>query len=89
MQLDQFLHEREPDSAAFLGAPARTFDAVEAVEQPRDLTRQVYPFRYRARSVALRRPTSRNETSISPSNVNLKALEMRLRTIFSHISRST
>jgi hypothetical protein len=29
------------------------------------------------------------DTAIVPSNVNLKALERRLRTIFSHISRST
>jgi hypothetical protein len=34
-------------------------------------------------------PTARSATAISPVKVNLKALESRLRTIFSHMSRST
>ena len=34
-------------------------------------------------------PSARTATAISPSKVNLKALETRLRTIFSHMSRST
>ena len=34
-------------------------------------------------------PAARSETAISPSRVNLKALETRFRTIFSHMSRST
>ncbi len=34
-------------------------------------------------------PSRRSATAISPSNVYLKALDSRLRTIFSHMSRST
>ena len=45
-----------------------------------------------SRTVQLGRPAVADRpsaTAISPSKVNLKALESRLRTTFSHISRST
>ena len=32
---DELVHEREPDAAALVAAPARAVDAVEALEQPR------------------------------------------------------
>ena len=33
VQPDKLLHEREADAGAFVGAPARAFDAMEALEQ--------------------------------------------------------
>ena len=42
-----------------------------------------------ASSTALPSAVGRTATAISPSKVNLKAFERRLRTIFSHMSRST
>ena len=41
------------------------------------------------RAASTRSPSARSATSMPPSNVNLKAFESRLRTIFSHMSRST
>jgi hypothetical protein len=37
VQLDQLQHQREPDAAAFVRAPARVLDAVKAFEQARDV----------------------------------------------------
>ena len=70
--------------------PLRTLDAVEALEQSRQLVRRdagAGVAHRRARHA--RRRAGAALTAISPSNVNLKALESRLRTIFSHMSRST
>ena len=75
MQLDQFLHQRQPDAASFVSSAASVLDPVEALEQPRQL------FGGDARAgvahaqldAALR--LERSETAISPSKVNLKALE--------------
>ena len=90
MTLCQFLNQRQPNTAALVGAAARPFDPVEAFNQVRDVVFRNagsgVPHRNRQ---AHRAPTGRNETSISPSNVNLNAFETKFRTIFSHISRST
>jgi hypothetical protein len=40
MQLDQLLHQRQPDAGAFEGAALRAFDAMEAVEQARQLVQR-------------------------------------------------
>ena len=42
-----------------------------------------------ATASSIRWPRSCSVTAIDPSNVNLNAFESRLRTIFSHMSRST
>ena len=90
VQLDQFLHQREADAGAFERAALLAFDAMEALEQPRQFAPECRR-RCRARSVPRRAdpPSCAAATAISPSKVNLNALERRLRTIFSHMSRST
>jgi hypothetical protein len=40
VQLDQLEHEGKPDAAAFDAAPARALDAVEALEEMRQLGRR-------------------------------------------------
>ena len=72
----------------FVTATARAFHAMKTLEEVRQL------FRGNARSgVAHRRARFFHPlaevTMISPSNVNLNAFESKLKTIFSHISRST
>ena len=89
VQLHQFLHQGQPDAAAFVGRPRGTFDAVEPLEKPGQLlggdADAGVPHAQLGRSgpPAAARPRSR------PRSVNLKALETRFRTIFSHMSRST
>ena len=39
VQLDQLLHQREPDAGALVGAAARALDPVEALEEARQLGR--------------------------------------------------
>ena len=90
VKLDQFLNQREADAAALNRASARAFDAAESLEQ----MRQFFGGDARA-SVAnsdVRRRCDRDgrhSTTISPSNVNLNAFEIRLRMTFSHMSRLT
>ena len=43
MQAHQFLHQRQADAGAFLGAAALALDAVEALEQARQLLRGECP----------------------------------------------
>ena len=90
VQLDQLLHQREPDAAAFdacgrarprRGGSARTG---AAARRPECRCRCRAPS---SSADAVR--AGRSSTAISPSKVNLNALESRLRTIFSHMSRST
>ena len=88
MHLDEFLHERKADSAAFVAAAAGSFDAAEALKQmgsscsgtPVPVSRTVSSAPVSSLEI---------ETRISPSNVAFRALERRLSTTFSHISRST
>ena len=90
MQLDQLLHQRQADAGALVRAAARALDAVEALEQARQLVRRDADAGVADRQFQRASPSlARSATAISPSNVNLKAFESRLRTIFSHISRST
>ena len=49
MQLDQLLHQREPDAAALEGSSARAFHAAETLEQVRQLVRAGCPCRCHAR----------------------------------------
>ena len=37
MNLDQFMHQRQPDPRSFLGTPLRTFHSVKTLEQTRQL----------------------------------------------------
>ena len=40
MQLDQFLDERQADARTFISAPARFYNAVETLEQLRQIFRR-------------------------------------------------
>ena len=70
---------------AFVAAAACAFDALEALEDPRQLLGGDARARVAHRELE-RSPGARRLTPISPSNVNLNAFESRLRTIFSHMS---
>src|SRR5581483_1352744 len=37
-ELDQLMHQRQPNAGAFLGPSCRTLDSMKALEQPRYLT---------------------------------------------------
>ena len=65
------------------------FDAMEALEHRAAARRPECRRRCRDTTSSTRSPRHRSATAISPSNVNLNALERRLSTIFSHMSRST
>ncbi len=78
VQFHQLLDQREADASAFVAAPTRSLHAVETVEDVRQLLRRDARRRCRARSIQPMSPASLNSTSISPSNVNLKAFEMQV-----------
>ena len=80
--------KREPDAGALMRAARAPLDAMEALEQARQfLLGYAVPVSRTASSPS--RPARAQSDAISPSNVNLKALDSRLSTIFSHMSRST
>ena len=81
--------QRQPDAGAFVRAAARALDPVEALEEARQLRGRDADAGVAHRAAARGRRRAASATAISPSNVNLKAFESRLRTIFSHMSRST
>ena len=69
---------------------AGALDAMEALEQAWDLLRRECRRRVsRTLQLDARSCRSRSDRWTDPSNVNFSAFESRLRTIFSHISRST
>ncbi len=88
MQLDDLLDERQPDAAALMRPAPGVFNAMEPLEKPGELF---------GGNAGTGVPHSKLDakrtwlivTAISPSKVNLKALETRLRTTFSHMPRST
>ena len=90
VQLDQLLHQRETDARAFVRAAARAFDAVKALEDARQLVAAGCRCRCRC-TVQHRRggDALQTDADLAPRSVNLNAFETRLRTIFSHMSRST
>ena len=71
------------------GCAPRALDPVEPLEDVRQLGRRGCRCRCRGPSARTASPAGRSVTAISPSKVNLNALDRRLRTIFSHMSRST
>ncbi len=88
VQPDEFLDQRQADSAALGGAGLGGLDPVEPLEEPghlggRDADAGVGDAEDRVAAVAATR------TVIDPSKVNFSALDSRLRTTFSHMSRST
>ena len=88
VQLDQLLHQRQADARSLVAAPALPLDAVEPLEDARQLVlRNADAGVVTARSARPSRPVT--ETTTLPASVNLNAFESRLRTIFSHMSRST
>ena len=88
MELDEFGHKRKADTGALLASSARALNPVEALEN-------MWQFMIRnACSGILDRErgmfTPRTRVTVTlPSKVYLRALESRLKTTFSHISRST
>ena len=85
VQADQLLDERQSDADAVVRARRRPPDAPESLEQTRQLL--LGNSDAGVRDGQLRHAsTRRRPTAISPENVNLNALESRLRTIFSHAS---
>ena len=88
VQLDQFLHQSQSDATAFVSAAARIFDAVKTVKQRGSSCGGIPTPVSRTRQFDIV-PRPRLKRRRFPSKVNLKALEIRLRTIFSHMPRST
>ncbi len=90
MEADQLADQRQTDAAAFEAAAAGAADAMEALEQVRAARPAGMPVPVsRTVSTATAPPRGGRRSRSTPSRVNLKALESRLRTTFSHISRST
>ena len=90
VQLHQFLHQRQPDAAC----PRACAPRAPSTRWKRSKRRGSSLGGDADAGVAHRQldaapPAPPSDTVISPSKVYLKALERRLRTIFSHISRST
>ena len=88
MKFYKLLHQGKANIATLVGAALLAFDAMEAFKQ----TRYSCPRNANARilDTQLGMPVyTRKRTTISPSNVNLKALEKKVKHVFSHISRST
>ena len=85
VKLYQFLDQGETDPGALDRAPACALHPVETLKQMRQL------FGGYTRVTSAQRPSEDGLAAmpISPSNVNLKAFEMRLSTTFSHMSAST
>ncbi len=91
MQPGELLDERQADAGPFVGARTRAFDAMKALEQPRQLVRRDAPTPVSRTRSSTWSPSARKATAtmLPPSKVNLKALDSRLSTTFSHMSRST
>ena len=87
--VDQLLHQREADAGAFVGSAAGALDAGGSARRAAASPRAECRCRCRDRQLDAVVPRRASATAIVPSKVNLKAFESRLRTIFSHISRST
>ena len=85
---DQFRDQCQSDAAAFVSPPARSFNTAKAFKEMGYLVfrNSCARIRHRQNELAVRCSAA---TRISPSNVDLSAFERRLKTIFSHISRST
>ena len=89
VELRQLLHQGEPDARALVGPRSRAQHPMKALEDVGQLIVGNPDARVANRQLHFDRRPARSDTAISPSNVNLNAFESRLRTIFSHISRST
>ena len=85
MLADKLPNQRQPDAGSLIGAAALAFDAVKPLENAWQLSLG----NSNTGIADGQRNIQRIATSICPCKVNLNALERRLRTIFSHISRST
>ena len=88
METDELVDEGEADAGALVRPGPGASDPVEALEEVASSSLGM-PVPVSRTSSSAPFPVHRRTTAISPSNVNLKAFERRLRTIFSHISRST
>ncbi len=87
MKLDQLLHQRKADAAAFVTLALRAFNAVKPLKQIGQLLFGDADSGI-ADSQARLAPSPCKRTVTSPECVYLNALDRRLRTIFCHISGS-
>jgi len=87
VKLDQFLNQRQA-----IPLPREcgcgVLDAMEAVDKAVGVRLAGIPTPVSLTRNSTLLPASTSATVIVPSKVNLKAFEMRLRTIFSHMLRS-
>ena len=89
VQLHQLVHQGQADAGALDRARAGVLHPAEPLEDVGErVGRDAAPGIAHGQGDAAR-PAVLSATRISPSKVNLKALETRFRTIFSHMSRST
>ena len=89
MQLDELVHEREADAGSLVTAPLQPLHAVKPLEDARQLVLRNARARIVNREQRPSIPARVTETTTLPCSVNLNAFDNRLRTIFSHMSRST
>ena len=87
-QARELVHQREPDAGPFLRARPRAGDAVESVEDVRQLVRGDPDARVGDLELDLVRRDAASDTRTFPSKVNFRAFEIRFSRIFSHMSGS-
>ena len=88
VELDQILDKGETDAGAFKGAACCALDPVETFKDVWEFLEEM-PMPVSETVNSTSSPASCKEMAMVPSKVNLKALDRRLRTIFSHMPRST
>lgn len=92
MKPHQLLNKGEAEAGALLRTVALPLDTAKPLKNPRQLTfgnAEPMPVSRTTSSAAVRSGAVRIVTETSPVSVYLNAFDTRLRTIFSHISRST
>ena len=87
-QARELVHQREPDAGPFLRARPRAGDAVESVEDVRQLVRGDPDARVGDLELDVARRERRATRAPCPSKVNFRAFEIRFSRIFSHMSGS-
>ena len=89
VQPHQLVHQRQADPRAFVRARARARARGGSARTGAAARARECRCRCRATASSTCSPRTPSVTAIEPSNVNLNAFDSRLRTIFSHMSRST
>lgn len=88
MQLRQFLDQREPNGAAFIGPAHRALDAVESIEQARKFLRGDARARVAHYEFEVAGGFAQRDRDLSFES-KLEGVGEQVQNIFSHISRST